>query len=233
MRRQRRRNAHKALHRPRVHHLIERVQPIDEGHSSTKAIGIQRRLSADSSPQSEPEREPQQAIGLGFTTTNNHHKELAEDEKPSITGTDTEDPIERDSTDTTNNLGSDSIVDNDHGSHSSDSDDSDVDHYYDESHLNEYEYELDDRRVHYLVQHVQPIIETLPTLEELQARMNTTPEDSSQASDGLGLGLPVYDEDSRISNDLSPTQGRASLEQRHSIPLLHVAIVGGFGLEWR
>ncbi|KAI0366265.1 hypothetical protein BV20DRAFT_1038391 [Pilatotrama ljubarskyi] len=85
--------------------------------------------------------------------------------------------------------------------------DSDEDRYYGESYDEGEDLDASGSGggVHYLVTHVRPIIEDLPLLDDLQARVDEgTAEESeedmravAQATIGLGLGLPV-DESPRI-----------------------------------
>ncbi|OJT14344.1 hypothetical protein TRAPUB_9095 [Trametes pubescens] len=97
-----------------------------------------------------------------------------------------------------------------------DSDDSDVDRYFYDSEGN-----VDvgavlasggpaDGPVHYAVQHLQPVIEDLPSLAELHSRMGLSSEstashpgepdsDSASVGLGLGLGMPTIDEPARIT----------------------------------
>ncbi|KAL7279332.1 hypothetical protein ACG7TL_007173 [Trametes sanguinea] len=211
LRRQRRRDARKAARRQHVHYLVERVQPIIEDLPSLEEI--QRRIAAYSSPQpqSRPTNETtsETTIGLGFDFSIIDGDGLAESEESTTNNNSTlaEQDITETAPDYYSNSDADSDIDYDNNpSDSYDSDDSDVDHYYDESHMDDCEHGSDDNRVHYLVQHVRPMIEELPTLQEFQARMDPISEESPRApSNGLGLGLPNYNEDSSILEHSSST----------------------------
>ncbi|KAI8982721.1 hypothetical protein BD414DRAFT_508493 [Trametes punicea] len=208
-RRQRRREAHKAPRRQRVHYLVEHVRPIIEDLPSLEEI--QRRIAAYSLPQQQLQSEQtpdgegvaqtQVGLGLGLPDLNEaaritNGSELAIEEETQASPV----LLEQDITESTHGYESDA----DSGCYhreAYDSDDSDVDHYYDESHMDEYEYDPSDQRVHYLVQHVQPIVEDLPSLAEIQARVDVVPAEVPSTV-GLGLGLPAYDEEPRVAEEL-------------------------------
>ncbi|KAI9066334.1 hypothetical protein FKP32DRAFT_1756093 [Trametes sanguinea] len=219
LRRQRRRDVRKAARRQHTHYLVDRVQPIIEDLPSLEEI--QRRIDAYSSPQPQHDHGnivavDETTIGLGFDFSIIDENEIVE---PTIH--DTTILAEQDITETTHNhdsnLDSESAINHDDDAYTScDSDDSDVDHYYYELDMeNEHG---DNNEVHYLVQHVRPIIEELPTLEELQARMGTISEETSQAAlVGLGLGLPNCDEDHSLPAYPSFThEEHAALPEQHT-----------------
>ncbi|KAI0329317.1 hypothetical protein GY45DRAFT_885623 [Cubamyces sp. BRFM 1775] len=176
-RRQHRRDAHKAPRRQRTHYLVQHVRPIIEDLPSLAEI--EARIAAytpspsqsTTSPNTSTHDDTTAGLGLGLPAYDNMDSIVEEPEFVDV-------EIEQSTTEQTCD---DSDSDSDVDRYEYDSDDSDEDHYYDESHLGEYEYDPEDNRVHYLVQHIRPVIEDLPSLEELQARMAASNEET-QAS---------------------------------------------------
>ncbi|KAI0636094.1 hypothetical protein C8Q77DRAFT_1071929 [Trametes polyzona] len=222
-RRQRRRNAHKLHRHRRVHYLVEHVQPTIEDLPSLEEC--QRRVAEDASPEPAEEDVTFTAttaianatcgLGLGLPTIDEDaHVDVEEgfdaDAEQDIT--DCQPPSDPEFESGFEFIPehnamyppTDSDADADDASY--DSDDSDVDHYlYDsDGNLDMDDVEEEGARpvchprgpVHYTVRHIRPIVEDLPSLEELRARMGitattTTPTSDDQPAATVGLGISL------------------------------------------
>ncbi|KAH9902608.1 hypothetical protein C8Q73DRAFT_785271 [Cubamyces lactineus] len=183
-RRQHRRDWHKAPRRQAARYPIPHAQPVIEDLPSL--VRIEDSSTSDApSPSPSPTQNSvtsntfangaTEGLGLDLPAFDDINSTAEEGEFVDV-------ELEQDIPGRSHMDTSDSDSECDVGSYEYDSDDSDEDHYYDESHLGEYDYDPEDSRVHYLVQHVRPVIEDLPSLEELQARMSATNDEEAQAS---------------------------------------------------
>ncbi|KAJ8496572.1 hypothetical protein ONZ51_g1012 [Trametes cubensis] len=213
-RRQNRREAYKAFRRQRVYYLGQ------QAHPAYTPSHTQNATTSNTSTHNATE-----GLGLGLPVFDNANSIAEEDE---FVGVD----LEQDISEHTHTYASDSDSDSDvERGHDYDSFDSDEDHYYDESHLGEYDYDPEDTRVHYLVQHFQPIVEELPSLEELQARMAATNEEEIDSS-GSEATSPTPQDDSYTIEVESPSPIPSEDEEPYveSAPLYTIPTGVGLGL---
>ncbi|KAI0349735.1 hypothetical protein OH77DRAFT_1594057 [Trametes cingulata] len=249
-RRQRRRDAHKSgrRRRERVQYLVEHVEPIIEELPSLEEILARIAANASPAPEEEEQTLASEALsvglGLGLPAFDEAERVVSaselelEDSDDEFSASALGAEIEQDITDYVyyaSDADSDSGCDSDDLHRRSDDEydsDSDSDHYYGEGYEDGADSVDGSGEVHYLVTHVRPIIEDLPTLEELQARMEYEDEDSgddelevrevAQATIGLGLGLPV-DESPRIAQEQEDIHNEVDLA--HSPVPFHVELV--------